>query len=809
MENDLLGVIAAEATGETTVRATITATHSVTKQRMVYGTSIARVVVKHLTGLRLRSATNRLVLGGEQSVWVEGLGAGETPLTLAGIGIQFRWTAADPHVVALRGTYDEAGHSLDREESAFGARVVARSLGKTTVTVTVGALPKRLPSSLYSHLSATFQVTVIEPLRVLTPAALLMPPHSSFTIRTSKDGSAHLRYKLLGNASLAAATVDSHGAVFTRVAFGTAVILVQDEEASASVAIAVTVKPISHLELVPPASVARELPVGTTAEFRAVLRDDLGQAFDALPAAPAGSPLLTAESSFPDLVVIAKVTDNATVVVKALRPGQSVLRVVLGGSQVIAEDYVRVHVGHMVEPLSPLILLGGTVAFTTSFKPGPNSIQTSSSQRLWYSTNPEVLRIDGATGVATAVGVGESTVYYNGTVFTSTKATVARIGSIELDDDDGKTPLAVVSGAAPSRLHIRLRATDGHDFTRAQTPSILGKKPRQPQINHNARVQCKIVESEWASARAVTDSATGEYFCEVTPVTPPPLPAVGGGAPDTLGILPAATDSVISDTSATLKTFRVKFLSQFVVVGGPAKRDVQLTAANRLHVLDVSLSRPTLTVTPADPTRLSVTAVAPGVYNIEVLRSVTASFTSSVELVDSATGQRESIAVAYKHDEPAAPLADGQAAAKEPGSMKRSALFVSIVMLFVTALLWFGRAHPPPPPHTPFVPVGMTPTGPSSIPSITPSTSFGQQFYSAPQHRPTPSFGAALPRCSPPSGTSFGGPTGTSFSSGGLAPAPAPATSPPKTSPLGHAMPQHSLGITPTTSSGGFRPANL
>ena len=719
VDGDALGMIAAGAVGRTTVTATISATHSLTHERIVFGRATVEVSVQHLRGLRLRSATNRLVLGGEESVWVEGYGAGETPLTLAGVGIRFQWTAGDPHVVSLRGSYDENGYALEDEASAFRARVVARSPGQTAVTVAIAALPAGLPQALYKSLSATLQVAVAEPLRILAPApALLLPPHARLAVRTNKDGAARLRYTLVAATATPTeapvARISAQGVVETLSAFGSAAVVVHDLDAGETASVMLTVKPVAQLQLVPAAGSGRDIPVGASMQFQAVLRDDVGLPFHAVPlgsgrggsSSSSGSgsgsdgsaPVLNIETNFPDMIAVTKGTDNTTVTVKALRPGQPVLHAALAANPSV-EDYLRVYVGHMVEPLNPIVHSGGAVAFHTSFDQTAAAAGGRGSRRVWSSEDPALVKIDAQTGVAkAATQAGATTVYYKGAVFAFTQVRVEKVARIDMDDNNGASPVVVTGAAAAAaaaaakgaadkgagatttnKLHLSFYAKTGERFTRALTPSAAAaaiasargsssgsgsgssSNNLRPQINHNFQVQCSVAERAWATAQAVVESTTGETYCQVTPAAN--VPTGSPSAPETLTVRVTVTDTAGSYTAEN--TFHVKFLPRFIVVGDRARhtpaRSVTLTTLETHQTLTVLFPAATLTVVPTDSNLVSVTTVAPGTYDIDVQPTARAApFTTTVELRDSASGQAENITVFYRYQtEPAPPQSRG------------------------------------------------------------------------------------------------------------------------------------------------------
>lgn len=683
--NEYGGVITAGKIGSATVTATISAVDLITREKRVYGKATAKVLVSHLTGIRIRSATGRLVAGGEEDVWVEGLGASETPLSLGTLGIRFVWSVADPHVAALRGTYEEAGYPLDKDEAPYNARIVARAPGKTTVTVSIGTpLPANLPEEIYSRFSASMQLSVVEPLALVSPQSIVLPPHSAFPIRTTKDGSQSLRFHVLGATATTASalgngdaktpliTVDSRGVVKTYAGFGTAVVLVSDDEGSLPQSVAVTVKPVSHLQTAPVASAEaakhRDLVVGSVTGFEVTLRDDLGQKFDALPAEDA---LLNAEVSDPELIAVSKVASNSTLLVRALKPGRSVIHTVLTASHSV-ESYATAYVGHMVEPMLPVVHIGAAISFTTSYATAQNgniNVNNNDNSKWgrkkgisWYTDDTSIVKIDGTTGTAHALNPGHCSVFYNGTtMFSHTEVTVAKIGKISLaDGDPSQIPIITNApstapssnsnnnrriGTVPARkLRLSFESEDGAPFTTSLGSSSPNTNSKA-QINHNIQVQCSVTPAAWASAQAVQDPVSGDYFCAVTPVYPAPPRE---DAPDALIMAVKASDNARS--YAVERAFKLKFQPQFVI--SPAPHVVRLSESRPKQSVEVRFGMATLTAAPRDPELLEVLQTAPGKYALQP-RQKDASFTTAVDIADSATGQHEVVTVSYT------PLANG------------------------------------------------------------------------------------------------------------------------------------------------------
>eukprot|EP00727_Mastigamoeba_balamuthi_P013985 m51a1_g9209 putative nuclear pore membrane glycoprotein (1978) ;mRNA; f:11387-19365 len=652
MSADGVGIVVGRSIGVATVRATVTATHSVTKKRVVYGEDTAVVTVRYLSGIRIRSSSSRIVAGTEQKVWVEGL-TDETPFSLATIGLKYQWSVTDSHFVELKGFFEDVGHSL-AQENGYSARVLAKSRGTALVTVSVVGDTRGLTAQ--AHLSATLQVSVIDPLVLTSPSSLRLPPNSAFKITTSKDSHGSMRYEVLPapgqQQQRAPVTVDRNGIVKTSSVIGSAVVLVHDGEHE-PVAVAVTVKPVAQLEVLPAASVrVRDVPIGEVAEFVVVMRDDAGQQFHAKP-----QQSLTATINLPAVGKIIDAGVDTGVVVRAEKPGRAIVHVYINENPSI-EDYVPVHVAHVVVPSSPVVHVGGTVQFSTSSRAAAAS-SSSSGRALWESSAPGVMRIDGASGRADAVAEGVATITYQGAISTFTTVRVARLAGVELAD--GRRAV-VASGGAPVRLPLRFRTTAHELLTGELTQAFSASaQPAVPQIAHNLRVKCAVDETAWVRADAGRDAATGEYFCELTPVKRPTYEP----APASLHVTISASDQRRQNSADA--SVAVDFLPAFYA----AERSVRLGGDRKRATITVHNARATLSVAPSDPNHVSVVGVASEAegtakFVVSPAHDPSLPWSSTIVISDSATGQREALPVSYSASAPPAEPNEERRDARKP-----------------------------------------------------------------------------------------------------------------------------------------------
>jgi len=339
-----------------------------------------------------------------------------------------------------------------------------------------------------------------------------------------------------------------------------------------------------------------------------------------------------------------------------LRPGQPVIHASLASNPAI-EYYIRVYVGHMVEPLNPIVHSGGSLSFRTSFDGSSDQVKKSfRGKRVWSSEDSNIVKIDQQSGEAKVVAnSGSTTVYYKGAVYAFTQVRVEKVARIELDDNDDANPL-VISGmldkagsqtSYSNKIHLAFFTASGERFTRPLSTSSTSNN--RLQINHNFQVKCSIAERAWAKATAMTDPATGEVYCSVEPSTTLPLSS-SAFPPDALTLKVTVSDA--GSNYNTEETFHVKFVSRFVVVMDRTRnspiRSIALNPTQTHKKVSVLFGSQTLSVAPLDPNLISVTSVAAGVYDIDVQNSARKqSFTTYIEFRDSSTGQRENVTVRY------------------------------------------------------------------------------------------------------------------------------------------------------------------
>ncbi len=604
--------------------------------------------------VRIVAPTVRVLEGDELSVHVEAGGA--TPHAFG--GAEFRWQSASPDVAGVLALHSAADVSLEREAS-FAARIVGRSAGQARITVSTSAFGEE-------RVVATRQFEVVSRLRLLVPSELLLPPHASVQVRTNKHGRATLSYALCGDV----VTLDhATGTVRASGRTGVAALTVCDDADGQCVAVSIAVRPVHHLQLLPAAgevAVQYDVPVGATQLYRVVLHDELGA-----PLSVVGDWTFDADVNAPD---VAAVTNglNGTFLVRGQQPGSAVVRVyAVQAPHMVA--FVRVQVATVLRPLTPIVHVGGTVQFSlhdaaAAAAGGADTNATAAAAAAaagdsggsggapaqWTVEDERVAIIDPRTGELTARAPGVTTVYHRSSLHSYTRVTVVTVSKLQLDASTASFVTNAVSrdtGLVDTyRVPVRFEAEGGH---------VLGGG--DGVVRHRLRLTCSAEPAAWVEARAARDDATGAYYCDVRPLPLSQSQLRRTKPIDAIEVIAAASD-VTGETRATAQK-SLSFVPAFVIVNRPDGDGVlRLHRGRTTSFLEVYGARAaSLIVKSSDATLLRASTLrSPAaessfttLYELAVLRPAVPFSDVTVEFVNYATGQTDSLHVSYSLDDPA------------------------------------------------------------------------------------------------------------------------------------------------------------
>lgn len=649
-----LGILHAVSEGKTTLSVQAHCYDRALGQRVLLTSDSCLVDVHYLTGLRIHVPTQRVWVGTELSVHVEGT-QGETPLAWGSFGnaIQFQWSLLDASVLTFLIPSNDSRHG----DAAIRLRALKEGTTRLGVMCVAGESLLFGPRSVSRGdiiTASSPNIVVTTPLRLLTPSHLVMATHSHFQIRTNKDSEQHLRYTLLETVDSSLATpssilsVSSRGLITSRHLLGTAFVLVTDhsETPPVSLLVSVTVKLVHMLDLVLllNSGVSTFFPVGSTQLYAVQMRDARGELFHSVDGinlhwqmselgvvsvmtseSPIGSNFVntntnttttTPSGPFSSLSGPSHMTTEMfslrVLKLQALRPGHIILELRAystapngTAATTFIRTYLPLHVTNAILPAEPLVHVGGTVQFTTTF-----STDVTLSSTPWSVSNESVLSIDRASGFATARHVGHAVVYYNSSMHTFTPVHVVKVSKITFEipvepflkssivspPDPTLTeggyhyflPLTIYVAVSPSPDDKQNDSSKGEELV-----SLVDT----PSVQHHFVVRCSspsplIFVTNW------THPSTHQHYC-IAKILPPPKGTKIDTRGVTVPIVATLTDRKSSYTVSTEK--EVSLYSHFKLLTG---KEIYVTPHSPALV-EVQTQQE-LIVKNSDPTHLSV-----------------------------------------------------------------------------------------------------------------------------------------------------------------------------------------------------------
>ncbi|GAM18714.1 hypothetical protein SAMD00019534_018890 [Acytostelium subglobosum LB1] len=579
----VIGELVAEGTGEALVTAIAYITDPKTGRQQIIGEDRLTVYVKNMTGIRLHSTIDRLLVGDELKLRVVG-NNGETPFTYGTVDFFFKWECLDSSVLQLTSVYNRANTTIEMEGS-FGVRVIGKSIGTTAITAFAYSASDR---SRHLFKTPPFQITVIEPVGIPT-TSLLLPLNTASALAQSIntkgleispldcDKYVNCQDIITLQDGLKLTSHDRIGTCYLSVT--------RDGHADTSSLVKVSTKPFSHLEIIPLNPNSTVVAIGDSLTFGLYLRDEIGELFTTY-----GN--VAFETEFSTTGVIAAHFEQNTgafnqgqppwvITAKAMRAGVVTLRVYLKGMEHI-DDYVKIFVGRFIEPDNIIIHVGSSVQFELDKQQLSERgyVVPATGDRVWAVGDSAVMTVDAVSGKAVANQPGRTTLRYLRNPSSQTNVQVAKVASIQLDIGS-----QVINDPSERYIYpIRFYTSESSEFTQL------------PSIQNHIECRCLIKESAFAEAKCEQSFAGSSQFqCVVTP----------RGMPTS--IVDKITMVVhVADTRKTYhleKSYDLPFESSFHVVG---KSEIVLSPNNNVHYLNIQSSN-NLFVESSDSSLFTVT----------------------------------------------------------------------------------------------------------------------------------------------------------------------------------------------------------
>uniref|UniRef100_A0A6B2KW74 BIG2 domain-containing protein n=1 Tax=Arcella intermedia TaxID=1963864 RepID=A0A6B2KW74_9EUKA len=473
-------------------------------ERMEVGKSSIDLKVKYLDGIGISGLTHRLLVGNE--IVLQITGSNKEPAFIFGnTDVDVKWEVTNVEIVELLPFFK--GNSVDQEKS-YNIRI--RAVGEGTVVITATVIKAPYESKLMG-MKDSLSVTVIEPLRLVTPPTILIAPRSQYQVKTNYDEDGHrsLSYELKGNANSVIVKVSKQGLISSSTNPGTVFLQVTDRDTTLinqTALVKVVVKPITGISLIPLDSMDYGLVVGNKAVYDIAIFDELGSPFD-------GYDGVVIDYSMNSINVVAvTITRNKDIVnarpqltVSGLTPGNITIKITASSSETlggnkdtnICSTYIILQVRNAITPEDFMVHVGGTIQFKTGF------IDNSLYKKPWTSSDPSLLMLNSEDGTALGKKTGRVTVSFNAGLSTSTSGRIVKAD---------KVAFGIHSLKFDSSNQINLRIP---------VQVMVGQEELLdlPAINNGLQLKCDIVnrrgvDMEVTSLKPSVDAP--RHYCSVT-----------------------------------------------------------------------------------------------------------------------------------------------------------------------------------------------------------------------------------------------------------------------------------------------------
>ncbi|KAJ6229270.1 nuclear pore membrane glycoprotein [Anaeramoeba flamelloides] len=481
--------------------------------------------------------------------------------------IDFDWSLANNDLAEIEHLCTHPG---------FSVLVIGKNVGKTIATVKIHLIKTN------KQFSSSTSVEVIEKLKLMMPKSIYLAPQSYARIKTNKDEITDISYSLLTanmncdlhhqneiqslnqNQNQYLSLDRSNGKVIAdNKNYGTSIIKIKelihwnsfqenshnqhhhrinmkqsnngngnnnnnaarefvDEESS--VILKVIVKPVNDLVLMPESVCAETLPIKSTIIYNAKLSDSLGNTFYSCNGIE-----LEYEISNPSVIAVSHPNGNGSFIITANNDGEATLRVWLKKNPFIS-DFVIVKVGNEIQPISPIIHVGGKIRFQSQKKQqtssnylinnDPKSKSRLHSANTWSSSNKRVFKINPNNGEGQALREGTAIVQTTGNVQAQTEVRAVHVDKIQIDTSSFASAGQIYgSRSSPQNpietLEFKFPVTFMHN------EHILD--PKDNFIDHNLKYTCRIKERQFAMAWNDYDHSSQNFVCGVRLYNEPQL----------------------------------------------------------------------------------------------------------------------------------------------------------------------------------------------------------------------------------------------------------------------------------------------
>ncbi|XP_067936717.1 nuclear pore membrane glycoprotein 210-like [Watersipora subatra] len=647
------GLVETSAIGSMRIKAQAIGTDDETGELIVYSEDQGEIHVVKMTGVKLYAPLSRLQTNTKMPLYAMGLDEQQTPFSFGNVfpPLTFKWSITNREVAVLQSVYHSSNIEMP-EESRFSQQLVTRREGHVTVKLEVkvqeiGAKPALQQINNNQPISDDAHIQVFDTLELLTPATcsgqVLMTPNTEARLRTNRDSSATMSYKVQGQSDLV--TVGPNGEIVSGDQAGSVSVIVTAIESfrtNQTLLLLINVKPVCYIMLnceteLNTAIPLGFIPVGSVLQFRVSSHDESGQRFDFT-----NSQIRFRPNRF-DLLQVTSGPENRTVIVRApsvspFRWGGTILKAWDARQPRIA-DYVNINVQSGIIA-SPSYVVGDVICFSTKF------LASSGESGSWSSSDPNSLHIDRVSGHGLALAPGTVSVNYNMTLqVTSNQVRIDEVDSLSLETTfnhsvtlagDTYSVSVILNGASKTPCHGVPRPVDSFPY-RCQLSADFSTQESQNQYNVN---QLFTTTPTWSKE-------TGVYGCSlIAKDISSQLKALLSTVDASLSLTAVRYDDLLSSDPLSLS-----FVPPFHVL----TKEIYLTSAEPVSHIDLSATESSISYLSVKiEGRLSsvlhhseAKRLSSGLYRVLVRWSTYYGATTegSITLQDKLTGQVYDIAV--------------------------------------------------------------------------------------------------------------------------------------------------------------------
>lgn len=528
--------------------------------RVIYSQDRANITVTVLEGIRIVSPTLRIKVGATIPLWAFGIPDNLNPLIIGSIRspqLIFTWLSSDSSMLSLNNMYDGTGINI-RYENKVTLR--GKALKPGVATVYLNATKTGFGHQDDITFSSSIKIEIINEFILINPdidspiPVLIMTPNSSLKIKTNRDQYGSTSYKIITSGQINDAddtnallttltttkivTIDKSGIIKSGDTYGRTILDITNIESynlKQSMSIVIEVKPIHYmmLSLDPNIKIRADeelnvLPKGMKLNYIIEYFDNLGNKFHA-----ADTKINT----------ISNRADLLTFYYSKLSPDNNKLSVMFhDNGEIIAKiynekipsgifDYAHMIIGDILFPSKTVLTIGDIVCFSM-----PMLASQSGDPGFWQSSIPQILSVDGITGIGTSKKSGQTIVKHSlNSVYNNKQGEieviVQPISKISLILLRGKN----ITGTEVFSVPLVLKSKDeGIKENNILARGLGGCRTKSSFNVDSFPFYCKIQFTNDATESSVNindillakprfDIVTGFYYCDIIPIGSPTL----------------------------------------------------------------------------------------------------------------------------------------------------------------------------------------------------------------------------------------------------------------------------------------------